>query len=200
MTGTASGVSTIRVTAITGTIVKQADQSALNPSWITPATVGVSTPGGDGYRYAVGAGSQYYYYAPGLTGNYSLDVSWGIGNTTGVTANWYLDPNGTGNVGDYISLLTGINTGLFSDGVNRTTLPDNSPIYGGTYWGQWSGFKDAADVTLNANSRIVYENPSFASLAGTVSDLQLTPVPEPATMGLLSLSLSALLLMNRRRS
>jgi len=198
LSGTASGVSTTRVSPITGTIVKHSDQTTINLSWI--GTVGVSTPGGDGYRYAVGAGSQYFYYAPGLTGNYSLEVSWGIGNTAGVAANWYLDPNGTGNVGDYVSLLTGIDTGLFSDGVNRTTLPDNSPIYGGTYWGQWSGFKDVATVALNANSRIVYENPSFATHAGTVSDLQLTLVPEPATIGLLSLSWSALLLMNRRRS
>lgn len=169
-----SSISETRVTPLTGTLVKYSDQTALNPTWFSPGTgaVGVSNPGGDGYRHATGVECQYFYYAPGLTGTFDLEVSWGIGNTAAPSnANWYLDLNGAGKVADYVPLLTGINTGLFSDGVDRTT-----GISGGTSWGQWSGFKLAGRVTLNSNSRIVYENPGSAKLYGCVSDIQLTPV------------------------
>lgn len=189
LTGTAiSAISETRVTAITGTIVKVADQAGINTGWA--GTVNVATPGVDGYRY--GNTNQYYYYAPGLTGKYDLDVSWGVGATGGVSASWFLDLNNTGNPVDYVPILTAVNTQLFSDGGNRSGFTGGS----GTTWGQWSGFADAGLVTLNSNSRIVYQNLNGGSF-GTVSDLQLTPVPEPAAIGMLGLG--ALLFVNRRR-
>jgi len=190
----ASSVSMTRVSALTGTIVTVASQAALNPAWFTGTSgnVGVNSPGGSGYQYSV---DQYFSYAPGLTGAYSLEVSWGIGASSQPLANWWLDVNGTGNPVNYVSLLSNVNTNLFSDGVDRTTGV-NGPASKGL--GQWSGFMDAGNVTLNSNSRIVYQSQN-TGVYGTVSDLQFTVVPEPRAALLGGMGLLALLRRRRNR-
>lgn len=191
----ASSVSMTRVSAMTGTLITAASQSGINAGWFAPPSgnVVVNTPGGAGYQYSV---EQYFNYAPGLTGTYSLEVSWGIGSGAQPLANYWLDLNGTGNPLNYVSLLSNVNTNLFSDGVDRTTGV-NGPASNGL--GQWSGFRDAGNVTLNPNSRIVFESQNTA-IFGAVSDLQLTVVPEPSTWALLAVSLTALLVLPRRRT
>lgn len=191
----ANTISTARVSMLTGTIVKASDQinDVGNEAWASINSFNATSGPGDGGYYAgIGAGTQYFYYTPGLTGTFNLEASWGTAAGHTQTGSYLVDPAGDGSAG-YQFLAFNIKQTGYSDGV---ALPDGAPAKS---IAQWSGFADYGPITLNPNSKIIFQNYSFLTNTGTVSDLQLTAaVPEPTAMlSMLGLATFASL---RRRS
>ncbi len=165
-------ITTTRVSMLTGTLIKASDQlgDAMNVGWPAGQFGACSSPGDGGYYFS---NTQYFYYTPGLTGTFNFQISWGTYSSHSPNSNWLVDYDGDGwdlSQGDGY-LVTNINQAAYSNGAVSTGAA-------GLQTSQWSGFLNLGQVTLNANSMIIFDNPSFATNAGTVSDLQLTPVSQ----------------------
>ena len=177
----AQTTSVARVSMLTGQLFSATPQNSFLAGNVGAAG---ATPTGTGYRFG---NDEFYYYTPGLSGTFGLDVSWGVFGSNSNNTGWLLDADGTGT--NLVSLVSGINQSQFSNGATPAGDASSLPM--------WSGFLDVGDVTLNPSSRIAFRNLNPAG--GTVSDIQLTAVPEPSTYAMFAVAVAFVLIVIRRR-